>query len=57
MIDAVKEHLEKVTAFASSDPQEVEQFRIEYDGKKGILNALFAAFREVPNEEKKAYGQ
>ncbi len=57
MIDAVKEHLEKVTAFASSDPQEVEQFRIEYAGKKGILNALFAAFREVPNEEKKAYGQ
>jgi phenylalanyl-tRNA synthetase alpha chain len=30
---------------------------VSYAGKKGILNQLFAAFREVPAQEKKAFGQ
>jgi phenylalanyl-tRNA synthetase alpha chain len=57
MIDRVKEHLEQVNAFTSKDAQAIEEFRISYAGKKGILNALFAAFREVPADEKKAFGQ
>ena len=39
------------------DSEAIENFRVNYAGKKGILNELFAAFRTVPNEEKKAYGQ
>jgi phenylalanyl-tRNA synthetase alpha chain len=57
MIDRVKEYLEQVETFSSSNPEETEAFRVSYAGKKGILNDLFAAFREVPAEEKKAYGQ
>jgi len=57
MIDRVKEYLEQVEAFTSTDPQEIETFRVSYAGKKGILNDLFASFREVPVEEKKAFGQ
>ena len=57
MIDRVKEYLEQVDAFSSTDPQEIETFRVSYAGKKGILNDLFASFREVPVEEKKAFGQ
>ena len=57
MIDRVKEYLEQVEAFSSTDPQEIETFRVSYSGKKGILNDLFASFREVPVEEKKAFGQ
>ena len=57
MIDRVKEYLEQVEAFSSTDPQEIETFRVSYAGKKGILNDLFASFREVPVEEKKAFGQ
>ncbi len=57
MIDRVNEYLKEVEAFSSSSDQEIETFRVSYAGKKGILNALFAAFREVPTEEKKAYGQ
>jgi len=49
--------LKEVDAFSSKDPKAIENFRISYAGKKGILNDLFAAFRTVPNEEKKAYGQ
>lgn len=57
MIDRVKEYLKEVEAFSSTEIQEIEAFRVSYAGKKGILNGLFAAFREVPAEEKKAYGQ
>jgi phenylalanyl-tRNA synthetase alpha chain len=57
MIDRVKEYLEQVEVFSSTDPQEIETFRVSYAGKKGILNDLFASFREVPVEEKKAFGQ
>jgi len=57
MIETVKEHLQKVAQFEATDQEAIEQFRISYAGKKGILNYLFAAFRAVPNEEKKEFGQ
>ncbi len=57
MIDEVKKHLKAVEAFSSIEAEAIESFRVSYAGKKGILNELFAAFRTVPNEEKKAYGQ
>jgi len=57
MIDKVKAHLEEVNQFTATSQEAIEEFRIKYAGKKGILNELFAAFREVKNEEKKAYGQ
>lgn len=57
MIKTVKEHLQKVAQFETKDLDGIEQFRIEYAGKKGILNDLFAAFRGVPNKEKKEFGQ
>ena len=57
MIETVKEHLQKVAEFEASSAAEIEQFRILYTGKKGILTDLFSAFREVPNAEKKEFGQ
>ncbi|MBT6952997.1 MAG: phenylalanine--tRNA ligase subunit alpha, partial [Flavobacteriaceae bacterium] len=57
MIERVKEYLEQVNAFSSSDAKAIEEFRVSYAGKKGILNSLFATFREVPVDEKKAFGQ
>ena len=35
----------------------LEQFRLQFLTKKGVLNALFANFKNVPNEEKKEIGQ
>ena len=57
MIDKVKAYLEEVEQFNANTPEAVEDFRIKFAGKKGILNDLFASFREVKNEDKKAYGQ
>ena len=57
LIDQLKHHLEEVKAFTASDSQAVEEFRIKYLGKKGLLNQFFAEFKNVPVEEKKAFGQ
>jgi len=57
MIDSIKEHIKDVTSFQADSAEAIEEFRIKYLGKKGVLNALFADFKKVPPEEKKAYGQ
>src|SRR5690554_1693126 len=57
MIDTVKKHIAEVQAFSSTNKEEIESFRIKYLGKKGLLNELFAEFKNVPNEQKKEFGQ
>lgn len=57
MINTIKKYLEEVESFSSQKAEEIEQFRIKYLGKKGILNDLFQKFKEVPNENKKEFGQ
>ncbi len=43
---------------AGSDPDAVEKLRVAYAGRKsGVLQELTAALRELPNEEKRDYGQ
>lgn len=57
MTETIKEHISEIEAFQAATKEEVENFRIKYLGKKGILNQYFAEFKAVPNEEKKAFGQ
>ena len=57
MLDKIEELLAEVNIFNSSNKDEIEQFRIKYSGKKGILNDFFEKFKEVPNEQKKEFGQ
>ena len=57
MIDHVKRYLKEVQKFSSSNVEEIEAFRVKYAEKKGILNDLFAFFRDVPVKEKKDFGK
>ena len=57
MIQKIKEHIAAVEAFNAKSQEEVEQFRIKYLGKKGLLNDFFAEFKNVPNEQKKEFGK
>lgn len=57
MIEEVKSHIKTVEDFTAKTLDEVENFRIKYLGKKGILNHYFAQFKSIPNEEKKVYGK
>ena len=57
MIDKIKEHIAEVENFKTDSAEELETFRIKFLGKKGILNDLFAEFKNVPNDQKKDFGQ
>ena len=57
MLEKIESYLQEVNHFQSSDKQEIEQFRIKFSGKKGILNDFFEEFKTVPNEQKKEFGQ
>jgi phenylalanyl-tRNA synthetase alpha chain len=57
MIDQIKNHIKVAEKFTSDKLEEVEAFRIKFLGKKGILNGFFAEFKNVPNEQKKEFGQ
>ncbi|MAN59868.1 MAG: phenylalanine--tRNA ligase subunit alpha [Flavobacteriaceae bacterium] len=57
MIDKIREHIAEVGSFQAKNKEEVENFRIKYLGKKGLLNDFFAEFKNVPNDQKKEFGQ
>lgn len=40
-----------------SNAEALEQFRMRYIGRKNVIGELFSQMRNVPAEEKKAYGQ
>ena len=57
MLTKIDELLDEVNQFHSDVKEEIEQFRIKYNGKKGTLNDLFEQFKAIPNEQKKEFGQ
>ena len=49
-----------ITEIESTDPvgsESIEAFRLKYLGTKNIIKPLFAEMKNIPNEQKKAFGQ
>ncbi|HER07738.1 MAG TPA: phenylalanine--tRNA ligase subunit alpha [Bacteroides sp.] len=57
MLHNIERILEEVRRFSADSREEIEQFRIKYLGKKGVISGLFNEFRHVPAAEKKITGQ
>ena len=57
MLEKIKKHIAEVEAFKANSKEEIENFRIKYLGKKGLLNDFFAEFKNVANDQKKEFGQ
>ncbi|MGM0503757.1 MAG: phenylalanine--tRNA ligase subunit alpha [Bacteroidota bacterium] len=57
MIEKINKYLEESKSFVAESLEDIESFRIKYLGKKGIINDLFAEFKNVPRENKKEVGQ
>jgi len=53
-IKALKEEIEQASVSAK---EEVEELRIKYISKKGLVGQLFNEFKDVPAEIKKEVGQ
>ena len=56
MKQRLKQAIENLKQLSVNTAEELEQLRIQYLGKKGLMNELFAQFKNVPNEEKKEMG-
>jgi phenylalanyl-tRNA synthetase alpha chain len=57
MTETIKAHIGEVKAFQTDNKEQLEAFRIKYLGSKGLLKDFFAEFKNVPNEQKKEFGQ
>ncbi|WP_291137602.1 phenylalanine--tRNA ligase subunit alpha [Flavobacterium sp. UBA7663] len=57
MTETIKAHIEEVKTFQTDNKEQLEAFRIKYLGSKGLLKDFFAEFKNVPNEQKKEFGQ
>lgn len=56
MKDKVNQYLREVSEFNAYEAETLEAFRVKFLGRKGIVQALFADFKQVPNENKKEVG-
>ena len=56
MEDKIKKDLEDILHFNSDSDTEIEEFRVKYLGKKGLLNSYFVEFKSLESDEKKKLG-
>lgn len=57
MLKKLEEYEKQIDELVIASKEDLENFRLQFLSKKGIVTQLFAAFREVPNEQKKEFGQ
>ena len=57
MLDQIKCLLKEVDAFTPKSEKELEDFRLKYLAKKGVINNLFDTFKSIPSKNKKETGQ
>lgn len=57
MQERIQQLTAELQALTAHSEQEVEDLRIKYISKKGLVSQLFDEFKTIPNEEKRQVGQ
>jgi phenylalanyl-tRNA synthetase alpha chain len=57
MLERIKNLQKEIENLTASSLKEVDELRIKYISKKGIINQLFADFKDVPADRKKEVGK
>lgn len=57
MKEKVEQYLQEIKSFAANTQDEIENFRLKYLSKKGIVQVMFAEMRNVAPEARKEMGQ
>ena len=57
MINKFKSHIKNVQNFETDSQIDLENFRIKYLGKKGIITDLFKLLKDIDQKDKKSYGK
>src|SRR4051812_21376467 len=53
----IEDYKQEMTAFEATGSEAAEAFRIKYLGTKGLVKAVMGEIKNVPNEQKKVFGQ
>ncbi len=57
LLRQIETYKEEINAFAASDQETVEAFRIKYLGTKGLVKQVMSEMKSVPNGNKKEFGR
>ncbi|HOI47736.1 MAG TPA: phenylalanine--tRNA ligase subunit alpha [Prolixibacteraceae bacterium] len=57
MLDKIRALLDEISVVSATTREEVEELRIRYISKKGVINQLFSEFKEVHPDLKKEVGK
>ncbi|MCD4791145.1 MAG: phenylalanine--tRNA ligase subunit alpha [Bacteroidales bacterium] len=57
MKDNVQKYIAEINSFVAETQEQLEQFRIKFLSKKGIIPGLFAEMKNIPPENRKEMGQ
>jgi phenylalanyl-tRNA synthetase alpha chain len=57
MIEEIQSLIQRVTEIRAAGNYDPEAFRLEFLSKKGLIQQYFQAFKEVPADQKRAFGQ
>ncbi len=57
LIKKLEDYKKQINDYAINDNNTAEAFRIKYLGTKGLLKSVMAEIKNVPNENKKTFGQ
>ena len=56
MKEKICKYIEEIEVFSSANIEEIENFRIRFLSKKGIIQELFSGLSEIPQENRKETG-
>ncbi len=57
MLDKVKAIYQEIDAFNVTSKEQLEQFRMRFISRKGVITELFESLKSVPPEDRRAVGQ
>src|SRR5689334_17149088 len=57
LIQQIEGYRHEIEQLQVEDPKSLEDYRIRFLGSKGIVKNLFGELKNIPNEQKKDFGQ
>jgi len=57
LVQQINAYRQEIAAFEAATPGSVEEFRIKWLGTKGLVKTIMGEMRNVPNDNKKEFGQ
>jgi phenylalanyl-tRNA synthetase alpha chain len=57
LLQQIEAYRKDIEAFAITNAQQLEEYRIKYLGSKGLVKSLFGEMKNVPADKRKEFGQ